>query len=207
MYSLIKLDEDFKHARHSAVIRVVSELTAQSYKTTHSVIGVYLATQKSLLLSGADIHFGSLVTIKISSGRYNQTRYSTASLAYAISKRLSIPYNTTLDIIRTYLSVVSHCLEIGYPVTFQSIVKLKPRVSDDKLESVGGNISNTLSDLLNANGISARVSLLNWRRSLSTRTNQNNIESISFKNFKSLLGMEETSEENEVSNNEYMSLF
>ena len=150
----------------------------------------YLESQRRLLLSGSSIYFGNIGTIRVTNDS-GSNRYSTSVLAYSVSKELAVPYNTTLGVIKSYISLVRTCLELGYSTTFKSLLGLKSTSKNDSL-NVYSSVSTTLIEELEENNLTVRASIVNWRKVLGDNKFYSSKE---FNTYKELLFNEPTMEE------------
>ncbi len=157
-----------KKALHKDMLNYVSSSLNLPKKTLKDIVSMYIGLQQHILLSGNSIYFSDYAMIKVEKPK-TEYMYSTAILGASISKELNLPLNTTIQALNKYLSSIKAIAFMGYSTGIQSLIRITPvGISEDgySIGKVRSGISPFLLEDLRLKGITARVSIKNFRDSL-----------------------------------------
>lgn len=150
-------------------VKIVSSKLNIPYTTVKSILDAYLDLLIDEILLGMEVRLGYVLRIEpkaLKSVYLATTGYE----AHVISENLSIPYNTVLNVLTTYLDMIVDALRNNKTFYVVGLVTIKSTVNEETgATTVNALISRTVTEMLRSRDMSVRVKLnINLRDIIKT---------------------------------------
>lgn len=119
-------------------------------KDVQNIIDEYLWYRQRELLEGKIVQIVGIVDI-VPEPLSTTTTSTLAFVSRELAKKLVLPYNTVLFVLKYYLDVQYEQITMGNTVIFRGLVKINPIVVDDRISSIHSSISSRMTELARTN--------------------------------------------------------